>query len=86
MIIKFNYYKKIMKESSKFILKLKYHYNRPRPHQLGEYYEIPDFKIHKLDSAKTPSYPSGHTTQGYLIAELLGREYNGHYDNFKKFH
>ena len=78
------YYKKILKESSKTILAMKYHYNRPRPYQLGEYYNIPDFKIHKLDSANTPSYPSGHTTQGYLMAHLLGKEYTGHYDNFKQ--
>ena len=78
------YYKKIMKESSKFILKLKYQYNRPRPYQLGEYYDILDFKIHNLDSAKTPSYPSGHTTQGCLIGELLGKDYPNHYEEFKK--
>ena len=32
---------------------------------------------------KTPSYPSGHTTQGHLMAELLGKEYLNHYDTFK---
>ena len=84
--LKFNktYYKQILKESVKTILSLKYYYNRPRPYQLGEFYGIKDFKIHNLDSAKTPSYPSGHTTQGCLVAELLGREYPNHYDNFKE--
>ena len=33
---------------------------------------------------KTPSYPSGHSTQGHLIAELLGKEHSGHYNNFKE--
>ena len=61
----------IITESSKFIMKLKYKYNRPRPFQIAEHYEIDDFKIHKLDSAKTPSYPSGHATQGRIIALYL---------------
>ena len=84
--LKYNedYYNKILKESQRIILKLKYHYNRPRPYQIAEFYGIPDFKIHNLDSAKTPSYPSGHTTQAHLIAELLGKEYTGHYVNLKK--
>ena len=33
---------------------------------------------------KTPAYPSGHSTQGHLIAELLGREHSGHYNKFKE--
>ena len=79
-----DYYEKILKESSKTILTLKNHYNRPRPYQLAEYYGIPDFKIHKLDSANTPSYPSGHTTQGHLMAELLGKKYPNHYNKLKE--
>ena len=54
------------------ILKLKYHYNRPRPLQLAK---VVGKKINngvKLDSMKTPSYPSGHATQGIFIAHVLG--------------
>ena len=84
--LKFNqeYYDKILKESTKTILSLKYYYNRPRPHQLAEYYGLEEFENFDLPSMKTPSYPSGHSTQGHLIAELLGKEYSGHYDNFKE--
>ena len=84
--LKFNksYYKKILDESSKTILSLKYYYNRPRPYQLAEYYEIEKFKDFDLPSMKTPSYPSGHSTQGHLMAELLGKKYFSHYNNFKK--
>tara|TARA_Y100000593_G_C4154896_1_gene258969 strand:- start:28 stop:660 length:633 start_codon:yes stop_codon:yes gene_type:complete len=78
------YFKKLRKESSKIILQLKYKYNRPRPYQLAEFYEIPDFNIHKLDSGNTPSYPSGHSTQGYLFAELLGRDFPRHRSGFRK--
>ena len=59
------FFKKVLKESGKFILKLKYHYNRPRPYQLAEFFDINEFKDFELPSMKTPSYPSGHSAQGY---------------------
>lgn len=61
----------VIKESSKFVMELKYKFNRPRPYQIAEHYGIKDFKRHKLDTAKTPSYPSGHAMQGRLIALYL---------------
>tara|TARA_Y100000004_G_scaffold171171_1_gene206914 strand:- start:2033 stop:2656 length:624 start_codon:yes stop_codon:yes gene_type:complete len=61
---------KIIKESAKFIMELKYHYNRPRPYQVAEFYDI-DLNGTTLDSMKTPSYPSGHAVQGYLIGDYL---------------
>ena len=38
------YYKQILNESSKTILSMKYYYNRPRPHQLAEFYGILKFE------------------------------------------
>jgi hypothetical protein len=61
----------IIDEASKFTLKIKYKYNRPRPYQIADHYGIEDFKRHKLDSATTPSYPSGHALQGRLIGLIL---------------
>ena len=61
---------RLIKESGRFIYKLKYHYNRPRPYQLAEFYQM-DLNGVELDSMKTPSYPSGHATQGYLLGEYL---------------
>ena len=61
----------IIDEGAKFTLKIKYKYNRPRPYQIAEHYGIEDFRRHKLDSAKTPSYPSGHALQGRLIGLIL---------------
>jgi hypothetical protein len=61
----------IIDEGAKFSLKIKYKYNRPRPYQIAEHYGIDDFKIHELDTAKTPSYPSGHALQGRLIGLIL---------------
>lgn len=49
---------------------LKYHYNRPRPFQLAEYYNI-KLGEHVMESMKTPSYPSGHSAQGFLIGKIL---------------
>lgn len=49
---------------------LKNFYNRARPFQVAEYYNI---KIDRLmtKTHHTPSYPSGHTMYGALIAEIL---------------
>ena len=66
------YPKELVKELIKScsMLELKYHFNRPRPYQLAEYYGI---KLGKniLESMKTPSYPSGHSAQGILIGKVL---------------
>ena len=64
----------IIDSGGKFSLKIKYKYNRPRPYQIAEYYNIEDFKRHKLDTANTPSYPSGHAMQGRLVALMLSEK------------
>ena len=66
------YLDRIIKESAKFIMKLKYHFNRPIPYQVAKFYGM-DLNGTELDSMKTPSYPSGHATQGYLVGEVLSR-------------
>ena len=75
--------KDIVKDTSPIILKLKYHYNRPRPQQLAN---AKGLKFHQetLDSSKTPSYPSGHATQGRLIANILGDKYPEHKSEISK--
>ena len=60
----------ITKESAKIIYELKYHYNRPRPYQIAEFYGI-DLNGTELDSMKTPSYPSGHGTRVFNVNEIL---------------
>tara|TARA_R110000796_G_scaffold207053_2_gene323398 strand:- start:23 stop:556 length:534 start_codon:yes stop_codon:yes gene_type:complete len=61
---------KLIKESAPVILELKNHFNRPRPKKL-------DKKLvnYEMDSMKTPSYPSGHSVQGTLIANTLADKY-----------
>ena len=56
------------------IKKLKFHFNRPRPKELAKEYGIKLNDI-ELKSMKTPSYPSGHSAQGALIANILSDKY-----------
>ena len=53
---------------------LKYHWNYPRPFQLGYYYGVP-FYPEIASNSGSPSYPSGHTIDSYLIALLYGKKY-----------
>ena len=64
----------LINQSSPLILKLKKHFNRPRPKQLAKTMNI-KIKDIEMDSMKTPSYPSGHSAQGILIAKILGDKY-----------
>jgi len=62
--------KKLIKESAPVILKLKKYHNRPRPYELDK-----TLSSVKMDSMNTPSYPSGHSAQGMLIALVLKDKY-----------
>ena len=75
--------KKILKNSSSVILKLKYHYNRPRPKQLAKEMGL-KFHSEPLDSARTPSYPSGHSAQGRFIGRYLANMYPKHESELMK--
>tara|TARA_R110002020_G_scaffold21782_10_gene73874 strand:- start:1964 stop:2482 length:519 start_codon:yes stop_codon:yes gene_type:complete len=52
------------------IIALKDYYNRPRPSQM-----LDGVDIIKSPTANSPSYPSGHALQSYLLAEYLSRKY-----------
>ena len=43
-----------------------------------------DFHQQPLESARTPSYPSGHSTQGRLLAHILSDKYPKHETEIKK--
>jgi acid phosphatase (class A) len=55
-------------------MKLKKHFNRPRPKVLAKKMNI-KMKDIEMASMKTPSYPSGHSTQGMLIGLVLSKKY-----------
>ena len=61
---------KLIKQSAPVILKLKKYHNRPRPYELDK-----KLSSVKMDSMNTPSYPSGHSAQGMLIASVLKDKY-----------
>ena len=61
---------KLIKESAPVILELKKHHNRKRPYELDK-----GLSKVKMNSMNTPSYPSGHSVQGVLIAKVLGDKY-----------
>ena len=65
------------------ILKLKYHYNRPRPQQVASAKDLV-LNPTKLDTASTPAYPSGHATQGRFIARYLADIYPDYHDELLK--
>ena len=74
---------KYLKASSKYIMELKYKFQRPRPHQIADFYGI-DLNGVDLDSMKTPSYPSGHATQGYLLGMIYSERYPEYRKEFMK--
>jgi len=73
--------KELLRQSAKHLMELKYKYNRPRPYQLAEFYGL-DVSKFNLESMKTPSYPSGHATQGYLMGEFYSERYPEHREEF----
>ncbi len=63
----------LVESAAGIILELKMHYNRPRPQKIAEKLNMSIGGI-KLKSAKSPSYPSGHSAQSRLLGEYLHNE------------
>ena len=64
--------KEIVSEAANLVLDLKFHYNRERPYQVAERVGNEDFVALGSETAKTPSYPSGHTSQSRMLARIFG--------------
>ena len=65
------------------IYKLKYFYQRPRPNQLAQYYKLKLFPF-KSYSADTPSYPSGHTIEAFVILNVVADRHPNEYQFCKE--
>ena len=66
---------KAAKNDIKPIIKFhKHHYDALRPDELAIKFNRP-FNIDHLESAQTPSYPSGHATQAFYLAHILASAY-----------
>lgn len=69
---------KVLNELEPLLIRLKEHYNRPRPYQLASYYGLDLYVPVEAYNALTPSYPSGHAFEGYILGELLSELYSEH--------
>jgi len=74
---------KLINESAPIIIKIKKHHNRPRPKVMARKIKTKMEDI-EMASMKTPSYPSGHSVQGVLIANALADKYPNKRDKLKK--
>lgn len=78
-----DYLKEIHNDIVPLLVKLKYTYQRIRPYQLAFYREIPLYPF-KTINTDSPSYPSGHTYQSLIYAEVLGNKYPKYYQALHK--
>lgn len=60
----------IQDELGALVLKLKRHYNRPRPYQFA-YYGKQNFHPFNTTSGHSPAYPSGHSCQAHFLMEVM---------------
>ena len=65
---------KLIEQSAPIIIELKNYFDRPRPKVTAKKLKI-SMDHYEMDSMKTPSYPSGHSTQGVLISLVLANKY-----------
>lgn len=78
-----NLCKDIIIDIRNLIVKLKYFYQRPRPFQLAQYYKLKLFPYNSL-SGNSPSYPSGHTLEAYVILNVIADKYPNEYQFCKE--
>jgi len=74
---------KLIDASAPIIMKIKKHHNRPRPKVIAKKIKT-KMKDMEMASMKTPSYPSGHSAQGYLIGMVLSDRYPQKRDKLMK--
>jgi len=74
---------KLINESAPIIMKIKKHHDRPRPKAMAKKMKT-KMEDMEMASMKTPSYPSGHSVQGILIANILADKYPNKKDKLKK--
>ena len=78
-----DYYDMMIVGLKPIIIKLKEYYDRPRPATLAKSMGV-DFLGDELESAQSPSYPSGHAIQSYVMANMLSDQFPEHEENLLK--
>ena len=73
----------IRREAANVMLISKFHFNRPRPHQLGVVLGT-EIRSMNTESGHTPAYPSGHAAQSRLIALVLSDKNPDHQEQLMK--
>ena len=76
-----NFIKRLKNDIDHIIYYHKHYFRAPRPFELAQRIGV-EFPYDNLESAQTPSYPSGHTAQSYYIAEVLSSIYPELKDKF----
>lgn len=71
--------KDIIADINPLITKLKFNYQRPRPYQLAHAYELNLFP-YPSNVAQSPSFPSGHALQAFVILNVVGNKFVDLYD------
>lgn len=64
----------IIDDIKPLLIKLKYFYQRPRPKQIAQYYKLAMFPFNSF-SADTPSYPSGHALEAYVVLNVIANKF-----------
>ena len=77
------YLTKVTEDLGALVVQLKNHYQRPRPFQVAFYTEQ---NLHPYDSvsAQSPSYPSGHAMQSFLLCNIIAYHYEEKKDQLLK--
>ena len=70
-----SFFESIAENTDGLLFTLKYHYNRPRPFQLGYYHGIHVNPV-IYSSANSPAFPSGHAMEARLFALILSEKYS----------
>jgi hypothetical protein len=73
----------ILDGSTYLLTGVKNFHRRPRPNKLAKKLGI-EFDFVDLSTAKTPSFPSGHSTQSHLLANILSDMFPKHKKSFEK--
>lgn len=76
-----DYIKELSQPFDGLLAYVKLKFNRPRPHQLAIYHNIPLFPIISTD-ANSPAYPSGHSLDFFIITHKLKEKYPKHAKHF----
>jgi len=76
-------FKRLNNDSADIITKLKNYHGRTRPQGLAKGLGL-NLDVVNMDTAKTKSYPSGHSAQSRLFANAFSQMYPKHKNDFMK--